>query len=120
MRRDRLYLLDIVEAAEAIERFLAGISESEFLGEELYQAAVLQKLSVIGEAAARLSKDLRGEQAHIDWQDIVGFRNIAVHQYFAVNWEIVWITATRDAPLLKDQVEKILAESFPKESAPDG
>jgi uncharacterized protein with HEPN domain len=75
--------------------------------------------SVIGEAAARLSKDLRVEQAHIDWRDIVGFRNFAVHQYFAVNWEIVWITATRDAPLLKDLVGKILAESFPEESASD-
>lgn len=120
MPRDKLYLLDIVAAAEAIERFLTGISKGGFLDEELVQAAVLQKLSVIGEAAARLSKELRGKQAQLAWQDIAGFRNIAVHQYFAVNWEIVWITATVDTPLLKDQVEQILAESFPAENSPDG
>ena len=80
MQRDKLYLLDIVETVEAIERFLSGISKEAFLQEELHQAGVLQKLSVIGEAAARLSNELRSKQQHIEWGDIVGFRNIAVHQ----------------------------------------
>ena len=41
---------------------------------------------------------------------MVGFRNIAVHQYFAVNWDIVWTTATLELPDLREQVERILAE----------
>ena len=108
MPRDRLYLLDIVEAAEAISRFLGDMSKTEFLNDELSQAAVLQKLTVIGEAAARISQGLRSKYEGIEWRDIVGFRNIAVHQYFAVNWEIVWYTARVDAPGLKEQVEQII------------
>lgn len=54
MRRERLYLLDIVEAADAIRSFLVGVSESAFLGNDLLRSAVLQKLSIIGEAASRL------------------------------------------------------------------
>jgi uncharacterized protein with HEPN domain len=42
----------------------------------------------------------------------VGFRNIAVHAYFAVDWSIVWVTATQDAPQLRQQVSKILAAEF--------
>lgn len=53
MRREDLYLYDIVEAADAIGRFIAGSSSSEFADDDLTSSAALQKLSVIGEAAAR-------------------------------------------------------------------
>ena len=51
MRPEKLYLVDIVEAVAAIERFLAGIGRDEFTEDDLRQSAVLQKLMVIGEAA---------------------------------------------------------------------
>jgi uncharacterized protein with HEPN domain len=55
MRRDKLYLADIVEAADAVAAFLAGAERERFLQDDLLRSAVLQKLSIIGEAAARLS-----------------------------------------------------------------
>jgi len=54
MRPEKLYLLDIIEASNAILRFIEPVSEDEFLKDELRQSGVLQKLIVIGEAAARL------------------------------------------------------------------
>lgn len=59
MRRDRLYLDDVVEAAEAISGFLAGVTEEQFLASDLLQSAVLQKLTIIGEAPARLSPEFK-------------------------------------------------------------
>lgn len=54
MRSERLYLSDIVEAADAIERFLRDLPDEEsFYADELHQSAVLQKLTIMGEAAAR-------------------------------------------------------------------
>ena len=44
--------------------------------------------------------------------DIVGFRNIAVHEYFAVSWSIVWVTATQEVPGLQRRVARILAEEY--------
>lgn len=112
MRPEKLYLVDIVEAVAAIERFLAGIGRDEFTEDDLRQSAVLQKLMVIGEAAARLPVEFRDNHPDVEWRDIVGFRNIAVHEYFAVNWSIVWIAATQDAPKLRAQVEAIIATEF--------
>jgi uncharacterized protein with HEPN domain len=89
MPRDKLVLHDIVEAADAIQRFLQGMAEETFLDHELHQSAVLQKLIVIGEAAGRLSGEFRDRHPEIEWQDIIGFRNIAVHECFAINWVIV-------------------------------
>jgi hypothetical protein len=57
---------------------------------------------VIGEAAARLTTAFGEAHPVVEWRDVVGFRNIAVHAYFAVNWEIVWVTATEDVPMLRD------------------
>jgi uncharacterized protein with HEPN domain len=110
MRRETLYLADIVEAAEAIGQFVEGMRREDFVEDDLRRSAVLQKLIVIGEAAARLPKAFREQHPGIEWSDIVGFRNIAVHAYFAVSWDIVWVTATQDAPALRDAVMRILAE----------
>ncbi len=112
MRREELYLTDIVEAADAIQRFVEGIQREDLIDDELRQSAVLQKLIVIGEAAARLPREFRERHPEIEWADIVGFRNIAVHEYFAVNWSIVWVTATQEVPGLRQKVAKILTEEY--------
>ncbi len=109
MRADQLYLNDMVAAAEAIDRFLADAPEQTFLLSELQQSAVLQKLIVIGEAAARVSQATRSAHPHIPWQDIVAFRNIAVHAYFSVDWTIVWHTVTADVPMRREQIDQLLA-----------
>jgi uncharacterized protein with HEPN domain len=89
MRRDELYLSDIVEAADSIASFLSGRGRDSFLQDDLLRSAVLHKLTFMGEAAARVSADLRDRHPEIEWPDIVGFRNIAVHAYFVVDWSIV-------------------------------
>ncbi|MCX7790403.1 MAG: DUF86 domain-containing protein [Chloroflexaceae bacterium] len=100
MRPERLYLTDIVDAADAVARFLRGVDESAIMQDELRQSAVLQKLIVMEEAAARLPCAFCETHSEIPWPDIVAFRNIAVHEYFAVDWRIVWVTATQEVPLL--------------------
>jgi uncharacterized protein with HEPN domain len=108
MRRELLYLKDIVEAAEAIQGFLDNVARNNFLKNDLLGSAILQKLIVIGEAAARLPKDFRDQHSEIEWLDIIAFRNIAIHAYFSIDWQIVWITATLDVPALKREVLHIL------------
>lgn len=108
MRDERLYLTDIVEAADAISRFLAGVNEEEWSEDEMRQSATMHQLVVIGEAASRLSRRFREAYPEITWPDIIGFRNLAVHAYFAVSWPIVWVTATEDVPALREQIARIL------------
>ncbi len=113
MRREEFYLADIVEAADAIEYFLTSVEKSAFLINDLLRSAVLNKLTIIGEAAARLPVEFQEQHPEIEWADIIGFRNIAVHSYFAVDWNIVWTTATKDAPELREQVAAILDKEYP-------
>jgi len=112
MRREELYLTDIIEAADAIQRFLVDVGQNTFLRDELLQSAVLQKLMIIGEAASRLSKEFRDKHPEIEWEDIIGFRNIVVHAYFAVEWSIVWVAATQETPELRRKITEILTKEY--------
>ena len=112
MRPEKLYLTDIEEAANSIEKFLMGQDFEEFEQNEMMHSPVLQKLTVIGEATARLPKEFANRYPDIPWVDIVGFRNIAVHEYFSVRWDIVRVAATEEVPALREQVGKILLEEF--------
>jgi len=108
MRREELYLSDIVESAEAISKFVSGKNRDEFILDDMLRSAVLQKLAIIGEAASRLPREFQEKHTGIEWADIIAFRNIAVHAYFSVDWNIVWISATVNAPALREKIVKIL------------
>ncbi len=114
MRTEALYLDDILDAANAIARFLRNVEKGTFLGDELYQSAVLQKLTVIGEAAARLSEEFRNRHPEIRWRGIIGLRNVTVHEYFGINWDTTWYAATQEVPLLREQIAAILAAEYPE------
>jgi uncharacterized protein with HEPN domain len=109
MRSETLYLTDIVEAADAIARFVDGLQREEFLDDELRQSAVLQKLTVIGEAASRLAQEFRRQHPDVEWRKAAALRNIAVHEYFSVSWDIIWATATVNIPQLRSQAAAALA-----------
>lgn len=109
MRSERLYLADIDEAISSVEHWMDGCDESSFQANEMLQSAVLQKLSVIGEAAARLSAATWARAPQVPWKEIAGFRNVAVHAYFSVDWRVVYVTAMDDLPGLHEAVCLLLA-----------
>lgn len=104
MRRDEQRLDDILEALDWIGKAIAGRTETDFLADEILCYAVAQKLTVIGEAVTRLSPEIRARHSSVPWSDIVGLRNILVHEYFGIYWPLVWQTAVDDAPVLRRQV----------------
>lgn len=113
MRDERLYLEDIVQASGMIASFLSGISEEKWADDEQLRSAVTYQLIVIGEAASRVSLGLRGRHPEVPWPDVVAFRNLAVHAYFAMDPHIVWVTAQADVPALSAAVTEILRVDFP-------
>ena len=114
MRRDRQRLEDILEALDSLPRIIGRRTESEFLREESALYAVAQRLTVVGEAAARLSPEVKERHPAVPWPDIVAFRNMLVHEYFGIHWPLVWQTVTDQAPRLRAQIAEILQAEFPE------
>ena len=88
MRDDRERLRDILEAIERIEKY-AAMGRQRFEQDELIQIWIVHHLQLIGEAARALSADFRDSQPRVPWSQIVGMRNILVHNYFGVDADIV-------------------------------
>jgi uncharacterized protein with HEPN domain len=113
MEHVRLYLADILEASDRINRFIAGHDAAIFIIDELAQSAVAFQLSIIGEATRRLPDDLKQRYPTVAWQDARSMRNLIAHQYFAIDWMTVWDTVASDIPALRQQVATIVATEFP-------
>ncbi len=108
MRSPILRLRDILQAIQAIERYLPS-SEERFQQYPLVQVWCVYHLQIIGEAARHLPEDLRKRAPEIPWQDLVGMRNILVHGYFSLDPHLIWTTVTRDLPVLKTAVRRLLS-----------
>ena len=108
MKKDAVFFLGhILESIGLIERYVSGVSEEDFLSDIGIQDKAIRRLSVIGEAASQIPKDIRAAYPETKWREIVGMRNLLVHEYFGVAINEVWLTLKRDIPELKGQIERM-------------
>src|SRR5450432_2038719 len=112
MRHEPSFLKDILSACRKIEAIVAATSEDLFLKDEVFPAAVLHHLTVIGEAISRLSVELRDRYPVLHGRPITAVRHRIVHAYFDLDWQILWDAATGDFPELRRQVLNILNTEF--------
>jgi uncharacterized protein with HEPN domain len=89
-REPSILIEDIIESAFKILDYTANLSYDEFIKDGKTIDAVIRNFEIIGEAANRLPDNFKDEHAMIDWQRIRGFRNRIVHDYFGIDYSIVW------------------------------
>lgn len=110
MRRDIERLKDILEAADNIGRYVQR-GKDACLKDELTKTWLVHHLLIIGEAASRLSEDFRRRHQDALWPNIIAMRNILVHEYFGIDHEIVWRTASSEVPSLVSKIKSIMNAS---------
>ena len=106
---DKARLNHMLDAIDAIEEYVKGISFEEFSSSSEKTFATVKQLEIIGEAANRISKETRDLQFNIEWTKIIALRNILVHEYFVIDHSIIWEIVEDELIDLKIQVEEILA-----------
>ena len=106
MRRDEDRLRDILDAIAAI-RSRVGAERASFDSDALLRVWCLHHITIIGEAAARLSEELKRAHPTAPWREIVGMRNAVVHGYFATDWDAVWTVVEKALEPLRSAVETI-------------
>jgi len=105
---DKLRVQHILDAIAETEKYLAGISLEDFLANSEKRFATVKQIEIIGEACSHVTDELKQAHPEIEWGPIRGFRNISIHEYFGVNFRIVWEIAVNDLPVLKEQFSLVL------------
>ena len=89
-RNPKLLVEDILESCHKIMDYTKDYSFEDFIADQKTVDAVIRNFEIIGEAANRLPEDFKESYNDIDWFRIRGFRNRIVHDYFGIDYSIVW------------------------------
>jgi uncharacterized protein with HEPN domain len=89
-RHPDLLIADILESARKILDYTQNFTFEAFCKDEKTVDAVIRNFEIIGEAANRLSTEFKQMHSEIDWFKIIGFRNRIIHDYFGIDYSIVW------------------------------
>lgn len=102
MKKDQnIYLEDIINSIDAIEKYIGGISYEQFEEQMAIQDAVLRRLEIIAEAAKRIDQSIKDNFSQIPWTKINGLRNAIAHDYDEVDLKAIWDTIKNDLPATK-------------------
>ena len=91
-----------------MEKYTKNMSEDDFVKSTQIQDSVIRRLEIIGEAIGNFPEEVKKGYRHIQWDEISGMRNFLIHEYFEVDFYLVWETAKDDIPKLKEQMKKII------------
>ena len=111
MSRDwRLFVNDILQSCQKARRYTTGMTQQEFLADDMTSDAVLRNLEIIGEAAKHVPADVRQAIPQIDWTKVGGMRNWLAHAYFGLDVDIVWDVIENKLPELEQAVQAYVDE----------
>lgn len=105
---DRVRILHMVEACEALLRFTAARERNALASDEMLLFAVVRAIEMVGEAASKVTQETRDKHSHIPWRAIVGMRNRLIHAYFEIDMDMVWVAATEEIPVLLSQLRPLV------------
>ena len=104
------YINDILEECNYLLNRSKDLTFSEFEKNEDLRRAFTRSLEIIGEAVKKLPEELKKKNKEIPWKEIAGMRDKLIHDYFGVDYEIIWLTVKEDIPVFRDEIQKIINE----------
>ena len=102
------FLRHIEHECDFILRSCKGKSEEEITNDEVLRRAVVRSIEIIGEAVKRLDDDFRSAHPEVEWKKIAGTRDMMIHHYFGIDYEIVWEIITDKIPPLHEFLQQII------------
>ncbi|MFT4154919.1 DUF86 domain-containing protein [Parafilimonas sp.] len=107
---DKARLLHIKDSIDEIQNAIGNKSFDEFVNNHVLRIAIVKWLEIIGEASNNISGETISKAQNIEWKNIIGMRNFVVHEYFGINYDIIWKTVHSELGDLKKTVEIVIKD----------
>ena len=111
MKHDSIYLEHIIDETAFIIKESRELSFEDLIKNEILKRAMIRSLEIVGESVKNISKELKDKYPDIEWKKIAGIRDKLIHDYFGVDWNIVWDVINIQIPDLNVKINKMLKEA---------
>jgi uncharacterized protein with HEPN domain len=107
---DKDRIQHILDAAYEITLFVKGKSKDDIRQDRILTLALVKEIEIIGEAASKLSDEVRDQIPDVEWQKVISMRNRLVHVYFEIDHDILWFSIKNNVPDLINKLEGFCSE----------
>ena len=108
IRTDKLYLEDIQTSMRRIAEYIEGYDFNRFKKDHKTVDAVIRNFEIIGEASKNLSDEIKIQNPEVPWHEMYYLRNRVTHEYFGIDYEIIWDIAINYLPDNKVLIDQII------------
>lgn len=105
---DKVRLQHILDAISELESYLLERDFGDFIRNSMMRFACVKQMEIIGEASNHISEEIKSRFSEVEWAQIIGMRNVFVHEYFGIDTRLVWEIIKKDIPELKIRIQEIL------------
>ena len=106
-RSAELFLHDILDSVTRILKYSNGLNYDDLIKNEMAVDAIVRNFEIIGEAAKFIPEEFKNKYQELPLKEMVGMRNILIHDYLGINYKFIWQTIQEDLPELKKTITKI-------------
>ncbi|MDI6788100.1 MAG: DUF86 domain-containing protein [Planctomycetota bacterium] len=103
-----MFLKDILASARKILNYVGSKSHKDFVRDQMMTDAVIRNLEIIGEAVKKIPANVKQKHPEIEWKKIACLRDILIHEYFGIDYDILWDIVRNKIPQLKEQILLVL------------
>ena len=107
-RSHKLYLEDILTSIKKIQNYIGDSPYEALLVDEMRLDAIVRNFEIIGEAASNIPAEIRDKYPAVEWRKISDFRNVLAHEYFGINYKIMWDIIKNILPKLMQDIKTII------------
>jgi len=104
-------LRHILEETSFVLDSTTGKSKEDVINDPILSRALVRSLEIIGEASNKVDSDFKSLYPHVEWRKMSGTRNRLIHDYFGIDYDIVWDIIISKLPDLKNDISEIISES---------
>ena len=102
------FLRHIAHECEYLMQLMEGRDRAALLDDPTNSRAIVRSLEVIGEAVKKLPDEVRSKYPHVEWADMAGMRDVLIHHYFGIDYDIVWDVLQNEIPDLHHELQRMI------------